>query len=119
VSASPADLARLWLRAWDSQDLSLLRLKPDFVHVSPFGRFEGAEEYLRAVEPMSRKSVLGITVRDVIEGEGRAAIAYVVETTAGPVDACDWVFVEDGRIREVHSYYDSVTNREALEGTDP
>ena len=50
---------------------------------------------------------------------GRAAIAYVVETTAGPVEACDWVFVEDGRIRNVHSYYDSVTSRQALEGPDP
>lgn len=119
MSESPADLARLWLRAWDKHDLGLLRLTPDFVHVSPFGRFEGAEEYLRVVEPMSRKSVLGIEVLDVIEGEGRAAITYRVETRAGAVDACDWVFVESGRIREVHSYYDSVTNREALEGGDP
>jgi hypothetical protein len=115
VSESPADLARLWLRAWDTHDLGLLRLAPDFVHVSPFGRFEGAEEYLRVVGPMSRRSVVGIRVRDVIEGEGRAAVTYQVETTAGTVDACDWVFVENGRIREVNSYYDSVTNREALE----
>ena len=26
-----------------------------------------------------------------------------------------WVYVENGRIREVNSYYDSVTNRAALE----
>jgi len=115
MSESPADFARTWLRAWDTGDLSLLRLAPDFVHTSPFGRIEGAEEYLRVVEPMSRKSVLGITVKDVIEGEGRAAITYEVETPAGTVDACHWVFVQDGRIREVHSYYDSVKNREALE----
>ncbi len=115
MSDSPADLARLWLRAWDSGDLSLLRLAPDFVHTSPFGRFEGAEEYLRVVEPMSRKSVRGITVKEVIEGEGRAAITYEVETPAGTVEACDWVFVQDGLIREVNSYYDSVKNRAALE----
>jgi hypothetical protein len=115
MSDSPASLARSWLRAWDTGDLSLLRLAPDFVHTSPFGRIEGAEEYLRVVEPMSRKSVRGITVRDVIEGEGRAAIAYELETPAGTVEACDWVFVENGRIREVNSYYDSVTNRAALD----
>ena len=115
MSDSPASLARTWLRAWDTHDLSLLRLAPDFVHTSPFGRIEGAEEYLRIVEPMSRKSVRGITVRDVIEGEGRAAITYEVETTAGTVEACDWVFVENGRIRAVNSYYDSVTNRAALD----
>lgn len=116
MSDSPASFARTWLRAWDTDDLSLLRLAPDFVHTSPFGRIEGAEEYLRIVEPMSRKSVVGITVKDVIEGEGRAAITYELETPAGTVEACDWVFVEDGRIREVNSYYDSVTNRAALEG---
>jgi hypothetical protein len=115
MSDSPASLARSWLRAWDTGDPSLLRLTPDFVHTSPFGRIEGAEEYLRIVEPMSRKSVLGITVRDVIEGEGRAAITYGLETPAGTVEACDWVFVENGRIREVNAYYDSVTNRVALE----
>lgn len=115
MSDSPGQLARTWLRAWDTHDLSLLRLAPDFVHTSPFGRIEGAEEYLRTVEPMSKKSVLGITVKDVIEGEGRAAITYEVRTPAGTVEACDWVFVEGGRIREVNSYYDSVTNRAALE----
>lgn len=113
---SPAALARTWLRAWDTGDLSLLRLAPDFVHTSPFGRIEGPEEYLRIVEPMSRKSVVGITVIDVIEAEDRAAIAYELETTAGTVEACDWVYVKDGQIREIKAYYDSVTNREALEG---
>lgn len=116
MSDSSGDIARTWLRAWDTGDLTLLRLTPDFVHTSPFGRIEGAEEYLRIVEPMSRKSVLRITIRDVIEAEGRAAITYDLETPAGTVEACDWVFVEDGRIREVNSYYDSVTNRAALEG---
>jgi hypothetical protein len=112
---SPGDLARSWLKAWDAQDPSLLRLAPDFVHTSPFGRIEGADEYLRIVEPMSRKSVLGIRVKDVLEGEGRAAITYEVITPVGAVEACDWVFVENGRIREVNSYYDSVKNRAALE----
>lgn len=116
MSDSPGSLARTWLRAWDTGDLSLLRLAPDFVHTSPFGRIEGAGEYLRVVEPMSRKSVVSITVRDVIEDGSRAAITYYLETPAGTVEACDWIFVENGTIREVNSYYDSVTNRAALDG---
>ena len=115
MSASPADLARTWLRAWDTGDLSLLRLDPSFVHTSPFGRIEGAAEYLRIVEPMARKSVRGIKVKDVIEGVGKAAVTYELETPKGVVEACDWVYVAHGRIREVNSYYDSVTNRAALE----
>ena len=34
---------------------------------------------------------------------------------AGNVEACDWIFVKDGLIREVNAYYDSVTNRAALD----
>lgn len=115
MAGTPADIARTWLRAWDESDLDLLCLAPDFVHTSPFGRIEGAAEYLRIVEPMARKSVVKITVKDVLEGEDRAAVTYQLETPAGTVDACDWVFVEDGRIREVFAYYDSTTNRAALE----
>lgn len=118
MSESPAAMARTWLRAWDTHDLSLLRLAPDFVHTSPFGRIEGAEEYLRIVEPMSRRSVRRIRVKDVIEAGDRAAITYELETPAGNVDACDWVYVQDGLIREVNSYYDSVTNRAALAGDE-
>ena len=54
-------------------------------------------------------------MKDVLEGDDRAAITYELETPAGPVEACDWIFVENGRIREVNSYYDSVTNRAALD----
>lgn len=115
MGRSAAEMARTWLRAWEIHDLDLLRLAPDFVHTSPFGRIEGAEEYLRIVEPMSRKSVVSIRVKDVIEDGDRAAIAYELETPKGTVEACDWVFVDGDRIREVNSYYDSVTNRDALE----
>ena len=110
----PEDLARTWLHAWDTHDLSLLRLTPDFVHTSPFGRIEGADEYLRIVEPMSRKTVSKIIVKDVIGGGNKAAIAYDLETPKGTVEACDWIYVEGGRIREVNSYYDSIVNRAAL-----
>ena len=117
MGASPGEVARTWLRAWDTGDLTLLRLTPDFVHTSPFGHIQGAEEYLRIVEPMSKRSMVGIQVRDVLEGDDRAAIAYELETTAGTVDACDWIFVDTHhRIREVFAYYDSATNREALKG---
>ena len=117
MNRSPAELARTWLLAWESHDMDLLRsiLTPDFVHTSPFGRFEGSEDYLRVVEPMSRKSVIGIRIRDVIGSDDRAAVAYELETPAGTVESCDWIYVEDGRIREVNAYYDSTTNRAALE----
>lgn len=108
------ELARTWLRAWETHDLGLLRLTPDFVHTSPFGRIEGAEEYLRIVEPMSAKSVVAIRVKDLLAEDDRAVIAYELETPKGVVDACDWIYVADAQIREVHSYYDPTVNREAV-----
>ncbi len=115
---SPAEIARTWLRAWDTGDLSLLKLTEDFVHTSPFGRIEGREEYMRIVEPMSKKSTVGITVRHVMEDGDQAVIAYELETKAGKVEVCEWVFVENGRIREINAYYDSTVNRKALDGED-
>lgn len=49
MNDSPAEVARTWLRAWDSQDLSLLRLSPDFVHTRPFGRIREVNSYYASV----------------------------------------------------------------------
>lgn len=35
---SPEEVARTWLRAWDTGDRSLLKLRPDFVHTSVTNR---------------------------------------------------------------------------------
>lgn len=78
MTGGSADLAVQWIEAWVRMDLEWLRrrLAPDFVHVSPFGRLEGREHYLATVEPMARKSVMDLTVRDVIASENRAAVWF-------------------------------------------
>ena len=50
-----AELAVHWIEAWIRMDMEWLRqrLAPDFVHISPFGRFDDRETYLAAVEPMA------------------------------------------------------------------
>lgn len=107
-------LARAWIQGWIDGKPDDIPLADDFVHSSPFGTVRGRETYLEWVKPMAEKSVAGITIRDVIGAEGRAAITFDLETPAGIVPSCDWVFVADGTIREVNSYYDSTKNREAL-----
>ena len=71
-----AELARGWIEAWIRMDMEWLRKKlaPDFVHTSPFGRLEGREPYLEAVEPMARKSVVELEVKDVIASGNQAAV---------------------------------------------
>ena len=71
-----AELAVRWIEAWVEMDMEWLRqrLAPDFVHVSPFGRLEGRESYLATVEPMARKSVVELTVKDVVASGNQAAV---------------------------------------------
>lgn len=110
------ELAVGWIEAWIRMDMEWLRsrLAPDFVHVSPFGRFDDRESYLAAVEPMARKSVAELTIRDVVSTGNLAAIRFENRTPKGVVDSCDWVRVEGGLIREIRSFYDSAKIREVL-----
>ena len=74
-----AELARGWIEAWKRMDMEWLRehLAPGFVHVSPFGRLEGRDSYLATVEPMARKSVMELSIREVIASGNRAAVKMV------------------------------------------
>lgn len=111
-----AELAAGWIEAWIRMDMDWLRknLAPDFVHTSPLGRLEGREHYLATVEPMARKSVTKLTIRNVVGSGSHAAIWFENHTPNGIVDSCDWVRIENGVIKEVRSFYDSATIREVL-----
>jgi ketosteroid isomerase-like protein len=111
-----AELAVLWIEAWIKMDMEWLRqrLAPDFVHISPFGRFEDRDSYLAAVEPMARKSVVELTVKDVIASGNQAAVRFENRTPKGVVESCDWVRVENDLIKEIRSFYDSAMIREVL-----
>lgn len=110
------ELAVGWIEAWIRMDMEWLRqrLAPDFVHTSPFGRLEGREHYLSIVEPMARKSVQKLELKDVIASGNQAAVWFVNETPEGVIPSCDWVRVEDDQIKEIRSFYDSSAVREVL-----
>lgn len=110
------ELARGWIEAWRRFDMEWLRehLAPDFVHVSPFGRFDDRESYLAAVEPMARKSVTELTIHDVVASGDRAVVRFENRTREGAVESCDWVRVEGDTIREIRSFYDTAKVREVL-----
>lgn len=115
-----AELAVLWIEAWIKMDMAWLRqhLTSDFVHVSPFGRLEGRDAYLATVEPMARKSVVELKVKDVIARGNRAAVWFENRTPTGIVDSCDWIRVENDMIKEIRSFYDSEAIRKVLSPAD-
>ncbi len=69
---------------------------------------------MSAVEPMARKSVVELKIIDVIAMGNQAAVRFENRTPTGVVESCDWVRIENGRIKEIRSFYDSVKIREAL-----
>lgn len=111
-----AELAVGWIEAWIRMDIKWLRrrLAPDFVHVSPFGRFDDRETYLAAIEPLARKSVVELKVVDVIASGKQAAVRFENRTAKGVVETCDWVRVEGEQIKEIRSFYDTALIREVL-----
>ena len=115
-----AELARGWIEAWQRMDLDWLRehLAPDFVHTSPFGRLAGRDAYLATVEPMARKSVQSLEVRDVLADGNQAAVWFENRTPEGVIPSCDWVRIEDERIQEIRSFYDSAGVRRVLSPDD-
>lgn len=116
ASERSAELAVGWIESWIKMDMDWLRqhLAPDFVHVSPFGKFEDRESYLAAVEPMARKSVVELTIKDVIASGDQAVIRFENRTPKGVVETCDWLRVENDLIKEIRSFYDSAKIREVF-----
>mgnify|MGYP002622667661 FL=1 len=115
-TTTASQLARGWIEAWIRMDMGWLRerLAADFVHPSPFGRLEGRDEYLAVIEPMARKSVRELVIRDVVAEGDRAAIWFGNRTPAGMVESCDWVRVDGDRLVEIRSFYDTAAVREVL-----
>lgn len=80
----------------------MLRLAEDFLHASPFGEINGREAYLDLVRenPEAFFSPT-IEILDVIGGGDRFAVRYLVDGNP----ACDCIYVRDGQISTIHSYY--------------
>ncbi|MGD8896211.1 MAG: nuclear transport factor 2 family protein [Acidobacteriota bacterium] len=85
TEARSGELARLWIESWARMDLEWLRrhLAPESVHTSPFGRLEGRDFYLATVEPMARRSVMELVVRDVVAGRDQAVVRFENRTPRG------------------------------------
>lgn len=91
-----------WLDAFREKDISKLELTEDFVHTSPFGVIRGRKAYLDMVSenPEAFFSPVLKTL-DVIEGDDKFAVRYLVNKNP----ACDCIYVRDGQISEIYSYY--------------
>lgn len=106
-----AELARTWIEAWNAGAPEGIPLAEDFCHTSPFGRIEGRETYLEWMRPMTGEGAVPLTIRRVLGGDEEAVVHYEIGMLSGTVAACDWIRVKEGRITDIHSFYDATDMR--------
>lgn len=91
-----------WFAAFTQKDISLLQLHEDFSHTSPFGTVESRDAYLGLVKANTDKFFTDdIQVIDVIENQEASFVRYVVNG----MPACDCIYIQDGLIKHIRSYY--------------
>lgn len=100
-------LARAWIERWNEGEPDLIPLAEDFKHTSPFGCVEGRRKYLDWVKPLAAENVSELRILRTLADGNEATIHFEMQTAKGPVQVCDWVVVDDGRITEIHSFYDA------------
>ena len=97
-------LAETWFEAFREKDIDKLErtLTEDFVHSSPFGEIQPRQAYLDLVSanPQAFFSPV-IEVQDMIADGDKIAVRYLVNKNP----ACDCIYVRDGQIAKIYSYY--------------
>jgi len=82
-----------------------LPLHPNVIGVFPMSTYEGAEAFVRALEPFSRIVKNVNVLRLVVDGEHCVAILDI-DTVFGPIPFAEHIQVVDGQIVSVRGYYD-------------
>ena len=97
-------LAETWFDVFRQKDVDKLAsiLAEDFVHESPFGAISSREAYLDLVRanPEAFFSSV-IEIEDMLVDGNRVAVRY----TFNKNPACDYIYIEDGMLSKIYSYY--------------
>lgn len=106
----PASVAAACLEAWTTGDFATTRslLHDDISFAGPLGATEGADDYVRGVQGLSR-IVKGAERRRVIADGDDVCIVYdlVTDTAAGTIPTAGWYHVRDGRIASIRVFFDA------------
>ena len=96
------DVVDSWFGAFRYKDISMLKLADDFVHSSPYGEVQGGETHLNMVRKNEEAFFSSeLEIIDVLEDGDKFAVRYLVNGNP----ACDYIYVRDGLIAEIHAYF--------------
>jgi ketosteroid isomerase-like protein len=111
-SATMADdaarVATAYFDAWKANDFDTMRslLADDVTFSGPLAQLEGAEDYMKGIEGMSRITS-EIAVQKVFVDGPDVLTWYELHTTvAPPVPVANWLHVEDGKITSLPVAFD-------------
>lgn len=100
-------LVRKWFECWEKGNLEELPIAPGFIHISPYGRIEGRDVYLRLVKDNLDK-FLGHTfeIHELIGGDSVACCRYTASKDDFKLEVSEWHYMEEEQITKVIAYYD-------------
>lgn len=93
-----------WFDAFREKDITKLEriLADSFSHISPYGEVKGSDTYLNLVRDNADAFFSPtIEILDIIEGGDSFAVRYLVDGRS----ACDCIYIANGAITKIHSYY--------------
>jgi ketosteroid isomerase-like protein len=101
-------VAATYFDAWKANDFDTMRslLTDDVTFSGPLASLEGAEDYVKGIEGMSRITS-EIAVQKVFVDGPDVLTWYDLHTTvAPPVPVANWLHVEDGKITSLRVVFD-------------
>ncbi len=101
-------VATAYFDAWKANDFDTMRslLADDVTFSGPLAQLEGAENYMKGIEGMSRITS-EISIRKVFVDGPDVLTWYDLHTTvAPPVPVANWLHVEDGKITSLRVAFD-------------
>ena len=95
-----------WFKKWEQGNISQLPITTDFTHVSPYGRIEGKETYLKLVKDNLDK-FLGhrFKIHEIIEAADKTVLRYTAIQDSFTLEVCEWHYFKDQRIQKIIAYY--------------
>jgi hypothetical protein len=100
-------LAKTWIEYWNQSKPDEIPLDENFTHTSPYGTITGRETYLNWVKPLAALNVTQLNILRIIADDNQAVVHFQMNTPIKPIQACDWITTKDGKITEIHSFYDA------------
>jgi len=100
-------LIKIWFDKWNNGDFINLPITENFEHVSPFGKVQGKEAYLKLVTE-NKDKFLGYSfkIHDSIFKPESACVRYTANQGLDfTLDVSEWYYIKNNLIEKVVAYY--------------